>query len=114
MAQYLLQVAYTPEAWASMVENPQDRQKLVSPAVESLGGRFLHSWMCFGDYDLVGIIDMPGNVDAAALSIGIASKGAIKAFKTTPLLTMDESVQAMRRAQQVAYTPPQRAAAGIR
>src|SRR5262249_31925751 len=27
MAQYLLQVAYTPQAWSSMLKNPQDRTK---------------------------------------------------------------------------------------
>ena len=38
MPHYLLQVAYTPEAWANMVKNPQNREDAVSPAVQKLGG----------------------------------------------------------------------------
>ena len=56
MAQYLVQVAYTPDAWAAMIKDPQNRQEKVEPALQSLGGHFLHSWMCFGEYDLVGIV----------------------------------------------------------
>ncbi|MBI4484703.1 MAG: GYD domain-containing protein, partial [Acidobacteria bacterium] len=33
MAQYLLQVAYTPEAWAGLIRNPQDRIKALQPVV---------------------------------------------------------------------------------
>lgn len=113
MAQYLIQVGYTPEAWASMVDNPQNRQEKVAPAVESLGGRFEHCWVCFGEYDLVGIVELPENVDAAAFSIGVSAKGAVRTFKTTPLLTMEESVEAMRRAQRLAYAPPTATPAGV-
>ena len=114
MAQYLIQVSYTPEAWAQMVDKPQNRQELVRPAVESLGGKFEHCWMSFGEYDLVGIVEFPGNVDAGAFSIGVSAKGAVRAVKTKPLLTMEESVQMMRRASELAYTPPRGQTAGVR
>ena len=39
MAQYLVQVAYTPQAWAALVKNPQDRMQSVGPVVERLGGK---------------------------------------------------------------------------
>ena len=106
MAKYLVQVTYTPEAWAAMVEAPQNRYEAVKPAVESLGGHFLHSWLSFGDYDLVGVVDFPENADAAAFSVGVTARGAIRAFKTTPLLDMEEGVEAMRKAQKLAYRPP--------
>lgn len=106
MPHYLIQVAYTPDAWAAMVDNPQNRQEMVRPAVEALGGRFDHCWLSFGDYDLVGIVELPENVDAAAFAVGVTAKGACKALKTTPLLTMDEGVEAMRKAQKLTYKPP--------
>jgi uncharacterized protein with GYD domain len=114
MPEYLIQVAYTPEAWEAMVREPQNRFELVRPAVESLGGRFKHSWISFGEYDLVGICEFPENVDAAAFSVGVTAKGACKAFKTTPLLTMEQGVEAMRRAQRLSYAPPTREPAGAR
>jgi len=114
MAKYLIRVAYTPEAWAAMVNEPQNRYELVKPAVESLGGKFEAAWFAFGEDDLVGIIDMPGNVDAAAFAVGVAAKGAVKKLTTTPLLTIEEGVEVMRRAQKVAYRPPTQAPAAVR
>jgi uncharacterized protein with GYD domain len=106
MPKYLIQVAYTQESWAKMVKSPQDRQKAVAPAVESVGGKFEHSYLAFGEYDLVGIVDMPDNVSMAALSISVASTGSVQDFVTTPLMTMDEAVEAMKKAGSVSYTPP--------
>ena len=47
---YLIEVAYTPEAWAAMVKQPQNRLEAVRPVVEKLGGRFEHAWLAFGEY----------------------------------------------------------------
>ncbi|HWW09088.1 MAG TPA: GYD domain-containing protein [Candidatus Acidoferrales bacterium] len=113
MAEYLVQVGYTAEAWAAMIREPQNRLELVAPAAESLGGKFKEAWISFGEYDLVGIIEMPDNVAAAAFSIGVTSKGAVRALKTTPLLSMDQSVEAMGRAQRLAYTPPTKSPAAV-
>jgi uncharacterized protein with GYD domain len=53
MAYYMLQVAYTPEAWAAQIGNPRDRTEVVRPVVESLGGSLDQAWMTFGEYDLM-------------------------------------------------------------
>ena len=106
MQSYLVQVSYTPEAWAAMVKDPQNRLEAVRPAVEKLGGKFDHAWLAFGDYDLIGIIHMPENVDAAAFAISVAAGGGCKAFKTTPLLGLEEGIEAMRRAQGSGYRRP--------
>ena len=39
MAHYLIQGAYTSEAWAGLVKNPEDRTAVVRAALESLGGK---------------------------------------------------------------------------
>jgi len=110
MAHYLLQVAYTPEAWATMIANPHDRLEMVRPVVEKLGGKIEHGWFAFGDYDIVSIIQMPTNVDAAAFSLAAAAGGAIKSIKTTPLLSTAEGVDAMKKAAACGYKAPTRAA----
>lgn len=108
MAHYLVQVAYTPEAWAAQVKNPQNRVEAVRPLLERLGARFETTYLTFGDYDIVFIMEAPDNVSAAAVSLAISSGGACKAYKTTPLMTVDEGVEAMRKAGQAAsaYRPP--------
>ena len=110
MPSYLVQVAYTPEAWANLIASPQDRIEAIRPALEKLGGKVVHAWFAFGDYDIVGIFEMPTNVEAAAFSLAANAGGAIKAIKTTPLMTTAEGVEAMKKAAQSGYKAPARRA----
>jgi uncharacterized protein with GYD domain len=106
MAQYLIQVAYTPEAWASLVKNPQDRTQVLKPVLQKLGGSMTTAFFAFGEYDIVGVLDMPANVDAAAFAIAASAGGAIKSFKTTPLMSIEEGISAMKKAAKAGYIPP--------
>jgi uncharacterized protein with GYD domain len=106
MAYYLIQTAYTPESWEKMIKSPQDRVELVRPAIEGLGGRIEAGYIAFGEYDFATIVEFPDNVSAAAFSISVASKGGLKAFKTTPLMTMTEAQDAMKKAGASTYAPP--------
>jgi uncharacterized protein with GYD domain len=106
MAHFLLQVAYTSEAWATLVQNPQDRIGVVSKAIENLGGRLTGGWLSFGEYDTVAILEAPDNVAAAAFSMAVAAGGACKSVKTTPLLSVAEGLAAMAKAGTLGYAPP--------
>jgi uncharacterized protein with GYD domain len=106
MPYYLVQTAYTPEACAAMVKSPQDRLEAVRPVVERLGGKLLSMYMAFGEYDVVGIAEMPDNVSAAAFSMAVAAGGSVRAIKTTPLMTIQEGIEAFRKAGQAGYRPP--------
>ncbi len=108
MPYYLVQVAYTPEAWATLIENPQNRMEAVQPAIEQLGGTVHGAWIAFGDYDVVALFELPDNVRQAAVSMAFAAGGATKAVKTTPLMTWDEGIEAMRTAAESVYRPPSR------
>jgi uncharacterized protein with GYD domain len=106
MAHYLIQASYTPESWAALIKNPQDRNEVVRPAIERLGGRLDQFFLAFGAHDVVGIVEMPDNVSAAALSLAVSSSGAMKSLQTIPLMTMTEGIEAMRKAADVDYQPP--------
>ena len=75
-------------------------------AIEELGGKLVHGWFAFGDYDVVAITEMPDNVSAAALAIAFAGGGACKSVHTTPLMSQEEALQAMRKAAESGYRPP--------
>jgi uncharacterized protein with GYD domain len=108
MARYLLQATYTPEAWANQLKNPQNRADIVTQLMERLGGRFETVYYAFGEYDIVAVMDLPDNVSAAAASIVVSAAGAVKGIKTTPLMTIDEGMQAMRKGADAggSYRPP--------
>jgi uncharacterized protein with GYD domain len=106
MPNYLFQVAYTPEAWASLLDQPHDRFDVVRPTIEKLGGKMIDAWFTFGDYDVIAIAEMPTNVEAAAFSLAATAGGGIKAFKTTPLMTRAEGMEAMKKGAKSGYKPP--------
>ena len=106
MATYLVQVAYSSDSWAKLVKNPQDRISIVAETAKKLGGKLSNGWMSFGDYDAVVILDMPDNVSAAAFAIAIGAGGACKSLKTTPLLSFEDGLAAMKKAGSAGYQPP--------
>jgi uncharacterized protein with GYD domain len=106
MAYYLLQVAYTAEGWAALVKQPHNRLDEVRPVVTRLGGSVENLWISFGDYDVVVLLQLPDNVSAAAFSIAVSAGGSVKAAKTTPLMTIEEGMDAMRMAGDAGYRPP--------
>jgi uncharacterized protein with GYD domain len=108
MAHYLVQLAYSSEAWAAQLKNPQNRIEAVRPLLEKLGARFECAYLSFGKYDIVYVMEAPDNVSAAAISLAIAAGGAVKRYETTPLLTVEEGIEAMRKGAAAAstYRPP--------
>ena len=108
MALYMYQFAYTSESWAAQMKNPQNRIENIGRTVtEAAGGKFIGGWLCFGEYDAVLIADVPNAESMAGLALAVAAGGAIKASKTTALMTGEQGVQALRNAATVSksYQP---------
>jgi uncharacterized protein with GYD domain len=108
MPLYMYQAAYTPESWAAQVKSPKNRVEAVGRQIcEAAGGKLVGGWLCFSDYDLVIIADMPNNESMSAVALAVAAGGAIKASKTTVLMTGTEGVGALKKADAVAkaYKP---------
>jgi uncharacterized protein with GYD domain len=108
MARYLFQASYTSEAWAAQVSNPQNRIDAIRPVIERLGGRLECAYLSFGDYDVVVIAEMLDHISAAAFSLAASAGGGVKAVKTTPLMTVEEGIEAMKKAAGAGYRPPGR------
>ena len=105
MAQYLLQLSYSTAAWAVMIKRPENRVEAVKKVVKKLGGKIEGFWFAFGDHDFVGVLEMPDNVAVAAFAMAIAAGGACRNVKTTPLLEVEEGLQAMKKAGNCGYQP---------
>jgi len=106
MPYYLIQSSLTPETWAATVKNPQNRREAMRSVVERLGGTLHFYFMSFGDWDTALLVELPDNVSATALVAAAMAGGASKAVKTTPLLTLEDSVEAFRKAGSAGYRPP--------
>ncbi len=89
-----------------MTKNPEDRREAARTYIESVGGTLQGFWYAFGEHDGYTLWEAPGNVAMAAVAIALSSGGALSKVETTPLMTVDETVDALRRAQEVGYRAP--------
>lgn len=106
MSLYLMRFSYTPEAWARLIGKPEDRRETARAVVEKLGGTLHGFWYGFGEHDGYVLIEAPDNVSAAAFSVGIASGGALRSAETTVLLTVEETISMLKKAQGIPYRVP--------
>jgi uncharacterized protein with GYD domain len=97
------QVSYTKEAWAKLMENPQDRLEAVRGPIEKLGGRMHTLFFAFGPFDVIAITEMPDNITAAAIAIAFAAGGSVHSIQTTPLMTAAQAIEALRKAGTCGY-----------
>jgi uncharacterized protein with GYD domain len=106
MALYLTRFSYTPETWARLAKNPEDRRDAARTYIESVGGKLHGFWYAFGAYDGYNLWEAPDNVSMAAVAIAIGSGGALASIETTVLLTVEETLEALGRAGSVGYRQP--------
>ncbi|PWK64841.1 uncharacterized protein with GYD domain [Streptomyces sp. CG 926] len=106
MPLYLSRFSYTPETWARLIIHPEDRSKAAQAYIESVGGKLHGFWYAFGTHDGYNLWEAPDNVSMAAVALAIGGGGALASFETTVLLTVDETLDALRKAEGVRYRPP--------
>jgi uncharacterized protein with GYD domain len=98
MPYFLLQVAYTPVAWAAMLKKPHTHLEDLRPWLAQLGGKLESCWLAFGEYDALLICQLPDHTSAAALSMAASAGGTVKTIKITPLMSVEESFNALAKA----------------
>jgi uncharacterized protein with GYD domain len=106
MPLYLTKFSYTPSAWARLIGNPEDRRVAAQSYIESVGGKLHGFWYAFGTHDGYNLWEAPDNVSMAAVAVAISGGGALSSFETTVLLTVDETIAALRKASQIGYRAP--------
>ena len=106
MPLYLVRFSYTPEAWAKLIKNPEDRREPVQKLVEAVDGKLQGFWYAFGGHDGYLLVEAPDNVSAAAVSVAASAGGGVRTAETTVLLTVDEMLEALSKAGGLSYRPP--------
>jgi uncharacterized protein with GYD domain len=106
MSVYLMRFTYTPETWARLIENPEDRRDAARAYLEQVGGSLHGFWYGFGEYDGYAILEAPDNVAAAGAVLAIAAGGALGSLETTVLMTVEETLEALAKAKSIGYRRP--------
>ncbi len=103
---YLTKFSYTPATWAKLIQNPEDRRGAATQYVEAVGGKLHGFWYALGGYDAYALYEAPDTISIAAMAVAINSGGAVSAYETIPLLTVEETLAALDKAAQISYRPP--------
>ena len=61
MPLYLTKFSMTPEAWAKLIKEPEDRREAVGRLLEAAGGKLHGYWYAFGDHDGYALGEAPDN-----------------------------------------------------
>jgi uncharacterized protein with GYD domain len=104
MAKFLIQAGYSPEGLKGLMKDKASgRKAAIEKALKSVGGKLDCMYYCFGDYDVLLVADVPDSVTAAAICFSVCASG-LAHTKTTPLLTIDETDEALGKS--VSYKAP--------
>jgi uncharacterized protein with GYD domain len=103
---YLSKFSYTPETWARLVGAPEDRRKAAQSYIEAVGGKLHGFWYAFGAYDGYTLWEAPDNVSMATVALAINSGGALSSLETTVLMSVEETMEALRKVERVKYRAP--------
>jgi uncharacterized protein with GYD domain len=106
MPLYLSRFSYTPETWARLIGNPEDRRAAAQAYIESVGGKLHGFWYAFGTHDGYNLWEAPDNVSMAAVALAISAGGALSSFETTVLLSVEDTLAVLRKAGQARYRAP--------
>ena len=105
MGLYMYEVAYTPESVAAQIKEPHDRLEAVKPALEAMGVKIVVGGYPLGEYDVLIIVEASDDATAASIGLAVTAGGAVKSSRTTRLLSGQERVKALRKAQDSQYRP---------
>jgi len=106
MPLYLTKFSYTPETWARLISNPEDRRKAAQSYIESVGGKLHGFWYAFGAHDGYNLWEAPDNVSMSAVALAIGAGGALSSLETTVLMSVEDTIEALRKAGEVQYKTP--------
>ena len=106
MPLYLTRFSYTPATWAKLIKNPEDRRAAAKQYIEAVGGKLQGFWYAFGDHDGYTLWEAPDNVSMAATALAIGAGGALSSMNTTVLMSVEDTVAALKKASSIKYRPP--------
>ncbi len=109
MARYLLEATGTPQYYAALVNNPQDRAEATRPVFAKLGARLEAAFFAVGTGKHYTFFESDQPLDATALAalwIAQWAPGPVTSVTITQVLTAAELVDALKKVGDIGYRPP--------
>jgi uncharacterized protein with GYD domain len=91
---------------AGLVSSPEDRTGVLKTLVEGAGGKVITLDYCFGEFDVVVVLEMPDDIAMASLSMAVGASGSMTNLRTTVLIPTADAFAAAQKAKEISYRPP--------
>jgi uncharacterized protein with GYD domain len=101
MSKYVGFVSYTPEAWALMIDHGLDREGAIRDILREAGGTLENAYWMFAPYDLVGVFEIPDEVDAMAVRYAAFRSGHLRLLEFYPVISSEHNAQMQERASEL-------------
>jgi uncharacterized protein with GYD domain len=88
---FISQGRYTRDGIKGMIATPEDRSEAVSKLLEKAGGKLLAYYLTFGEYDFLGICEVPNEQAMASVVLAAAAGGGVSDLRTTLALTSKDA-----------------------
>lgn len=103
---YMTQNRYSSEAMYHMINTADTRKEKIANHIAEAGGKLIDYYFCLGEYDAVGIYEMPDRDSLLSLLAAVKAMGFVTKMETTELFSTDEAAEAFKKAKGIEITPP--------
>ena len=103
MAKYMFMGSFTLEGARGLIkEGGTSRRDHFDENIGNLGGKVEAFYFAFGEQDFYSIVDLPNNISAGALAMGLSSSGLVK-MSTVVLITPEEADSVIQKIPSIRY-----------
>lgn len=104
MKKYLIKASYNANGTKGLIEDGGSKRKSeIQKMLEEVGGKLESFYFAFGEHDVYVIMELPDDISAAAVGLGVNSSGLVS-VSTTVLLSPEDMDKASKKS--IGYRAP--------
>ena len=108
MAKYMIEETTTPQAAAGLLQNPEDRSRVLAPLFEAAGCKLEQFYVSGIENKAYLIVESPDPESVYTVAVNFQAAGAASAIKCILLMPVSEMVDLAKKAAGLGYHPPGR------
>ena len=106
MAKYLMEETLSSQAFAGMLQNPEDRNEVLRPIFTAAGCKLEQFYVSGIENKAYLIVESPDLNSVYTVGATFMAGGTALSLKCTPLLTVLEAVDLCKKAASLGFRPP--------
>ena len=106
MTRYLIKETVSSQAVAAIMKNPEDRTEVLRPIFESVGSKLEQYYVAYNENTVYLIADLPDQESLATIIWAFQAGGGPTSINSTPIMTFKESLDVLKKAGNLGYSPP--------